>query len=153
MKKYSGSGANKHLWWYIGGVAKNNEGKIATNLYSTYMREMMAFSSTNFNTKKTQFLPVAENIIGIDTDATNGRLMLDPWGNQYVIAIYDYAGSGASVRKNPRIYMPKYNPGTGADTNQQYFGELFIMSKGADGQMAISGNDGYNKDNITSWKE
>lgn len=146
-KKSYGSGDNAHVWWYVGGTKREN---ITTNLYSTFMRELMAFSSTNFNTKKVAALPVAENIIGVDTNETNRRLMLDPWGNQYVIAIYDYSSSGKNVRKMPRIHMPSHK---NSDGITQYFGDLFIMSKGADGESAISGSKNYNEDNIISWKE
>lgn len=147
VKKSSGSGDNAHVWWYVGGTKRED---ITTNLYSNFMRELMAFSTTHFNTKKIQALPVAENIIGISTNETNQRLMLDPWGNQYVIAIYDYSNSGKNVRKMPRIHMPSHK---NADGLTQYFGDLFIMSKGVDGEMAISGSKNYNEDNIISWKE
>ncbi|MBQ9788930.1 MAG: prepilin-type N-terminal cleavage/methylation domain-containing protein [Lentisphaeria bacterium] len=142
------SASGTHHQWKFGG----KDGQTSnTDAYVAYMRELIGFNTT-INRKRTSFMEVPSNFAGASTEA-NRKLMIDPWGKQYVIAIYNYENADADGRRFPRMRIPSYNHATDSNVAaREFFGDLFIYSKGVDTK-DNSDTNGTNKDNIISWKE
>lgn len=115
--------------------------------YKNYMLELMAVSSAynTFNTREVAFLsmPSSLDLTKLNNKDSYEKLMIDPWGNQYIILMVDYENSTPAGRRRPAVKNVESVDGTQKTLN----GDLFIYSLGKDG---AEGGD-TNRDNVTSW--
>lgn len=175
-----GAGTGGLYWVYFGGIdpvnykdtndrGSNAEKKAQAQAYYGFMRELIGLNGGDIlNKKRNSFLSIPA---GYDMSATsaseieklNQKLMLDPWGKQYIIIMYDYANANTTEKRFPRIPIPFSDP-DGSDNDKpnddRKNGDLFILSSGADGTFyrynwigSAKNKGSYNKDNIISWKE
>ena len=146
-----------YYYWKIGGGNVDAISDVTSDNYILFIKELMGYkddSDIKLNKKKTSFMELPSNYTGVESPSTDEekladkKLMLDPWGNQYVIMIYDFDNSGntSKTRRFPKVNVPSSGGAATIFRN----GDLFIYSKGVDG---LDGNTDSNKDNIISWKE